>query len=406
MPKVLVAVGDASLLYTESLIQGIPQRLADRGMDVQVWTTVDPPKDPLPFRIEKIEFPLKYVDIDARIQCVSDVIVETRDVFLPFSQLPLWKVLVMDDFVGSISLHGVFADRRLEADVAVLPSCGVDCDTREAGALFCWVYSLARRQGIPTVLLEVSPFGNKNDLSLFPCDFYLVKTDWAKDYLVRQGIATEEQVGVLRYEEAYLLQPGKDEYVEGFLRSEKQLREKLKIPYGSKEIVIFVPHHIAFLWETRHILRSLSYLKVPFVVVSRVDSRVVRRALKENEIFVKSYKEELKNLPHLILTDEGVGLGLLIQLADVVVSPLASVVTEKAYATGKPTIIFQAGRGKDRQGDNLVWVDKPQEIPSLIALWHKEGRLSRMTVADAVLRVMEARKGDGKWRGVFQASAC
>src|SRR3990167_1695226 len=184
MPKILFALGDADAIYSEGSIWGMPQRLVERGIEVIVYTTADVPekeRKAAPFAIQPIVFPHDYVTIDDRVNIASDMIVEAQGIVLPGSDLPLWKILSMDDFVGSIMTHKGFQDKNLEVDAVVMPMMGVDNNSRESCALYTWLLSLARKQGIPTVGIEVCPLGNKNDMAILPHDRYLTKDQWSKD---------------------------------------------------------------------------------------------------------------------------------------------------------------------------------------------------------------------------------
>ncbi len=152
-----------------------------------------------------------------------------------------------------------------------------------------------------------------------PADHYAVKSEWSKDFLVREGLARAEQVSVLVWEESYCLVPGKDEYVDAYLESEAKMREMLNISWD--EFIILIPHHVAFLWEARKILEALASLARPFTVVVRVDAKTTRRQYPEREIVLRSYEKEMRRLPR-VLIDERIGVGLLLQLADLVVSPV------------------------------------------------------------------------------------
>lgn len=384
-----MALGDADAIYSEKSIWGIPQRLAERGFEVTVITTDEVTAEEqkkASFKIEKKDFPHKYIEIQNRVETTSDMIVEAQDLTLHGSDLPLWKILSMDDFVGSIMLLDVFDDRPLEADVVVVPLMGVDNNSRESCALYSWILALARKQGIPTVGIEVSPIGNKNNMGILPMDRYLVKSEWAKDYLVAHKLAKPGQVSVFRWEESYLLHPGRDSYVDAYLASEKPMRDMLKIPYGT--FCIFLPHHVSFLWETKHLLAAFTELPKPFTVVSRIDTRTIRRQHAEHEIFMKVYKDELGRLPHVVLTDERVGIGLLSQLCDVVVAPFASVITERTMMCRKPTIVCQAGGEEGVQSELCIWEPDPQKVPAIIRMWKEQGILSRTTLADVIFDML------------------
>jgi hypothetical protein len=227
--------------------------------------------------------------------------------------------------------------------------------------------------------------GNKNTLSHLPANYYAVKSEWAKNFLLREGIASAAQVSILKHEEAYLLWPGQDEYVEAYLEREPRARELLNI--APQRFVVFIPHHVAFLWEVRNILQALTRVPGPLSVVIQVNPHTIRRQYREREIVQKTYDKELRALPHVVV-DERVGAGLLIQLADLMVSPFAGSTTERTVLCRKPAIICQAMGEEGWGGECLYWEPQPDKIPDLIQTWRERGLLGRTRLANLVTNLL------------------
>ncbi len=381
-PRVIFAVGDADFGYTESKIW----RLARRLKDHTGWNVVALTHDPDALQeAKKLMLDVQYVGIESpgvsvmdRLLATDEMIRESADVFIPGSQLPLWKVLAMDDFLSSLQLFGAQPSASLEADAMIVPIMGIDNNTKASCGLYTWMVSEARRKGIPVVGIEVSPLGNKNTLSHLPTDHYAVKTEWSRQFLVREGLARPEQVSVLRWEESYFLWPGQDEYTEAYLEREAKAREMLNVPWDRFTVVI--PHHVAFLWEIRKILEALAQVQIAMSVVIRVDPRTIRRHYSEREIVMQTYGKEIRALPHVVI-DERVGVGLLLQLADLIISPFAGTTTERASLCRKPTIICQAMGEEGWRGEFLYWEPRPENIPELILSWREKGSLQRTRLA-------------------------
>jgi hypothetical protein len=267
-----------------------------------------------------------------------------------------------------------------------VPLIGVDNNTPGSCGLYSWLVTKARAQGIPVLGLEVSPLGNKHMLGIFPADHYAVKSEWGKNFLLKHGIAQASQVSVLKVEEAYLLWTGQDEYVEAYLETEPRVREALLLPQD--EFVIGIPHHVTFLWEVRNILKALIQVPPPLHVVIRANPRVVRRQYPEREIVRKAHEQEIHSLPHVVV-DETVGVGLLLQLADLMICPFAGTATERAALCRKPVVICQAAGEEGWAGEYLYWEPHPENLPALIQAWREQGRLDRFRfahIASGVLR--------------------
>src|SRR5262249_7610446 len=123
-------------------------------------------------------------------------------------------------------------------------------------------------------------------------------------------------------------------------------------------------------------------------VIIRVDPRTTRRHLPEREIVLQSYGKEIRSLHHVVI-DERIGVGLLLQLADVVIAPFAGTTTERASLCRKPTIVCQAMGQEGWRGEFLYWEPRPEKIPDLIRSWHAKGWLQQARLARVVASVGE-----------------
>lgn len=388
-PRVLFFAGDADFGYSEEKIWRLAQRLkAKSGWNV-VAVTHDAETAQgamqLGLKTEVLTIESPGVSVADRLRATDEMIRETAHVNIPGSRLPLWKVLAMDDFLCSLQLYDAQPKVPLDADAIVVPMMAIDNNTRPACGLYTWAVGEARKKRIPVIGLEVSPLGNKNTLSQLPADHYAVKSEWSKQFLQDQGIARAEQISVLKWEERYLLWAGRDEYTEAYLENEVTARQLLNIPAEHRLIVI--PHHVAFFWEVRKILQALAQVTFPFTVVIRVDPRTIRRQFHERELVVESYPQEIRALPH-VLIDERVGIGLLLQMADLVVAPFAGTTTERAAFCRKPTIICQAMGHEGWQGERLYWEPNPARIPEIIRDWQAKGWLDHASLASVVEQIV------------------
>ncbi|MBI3304568.1 MAG: hypothetical protein HYZ72_21095 [Deltaproteobacteria bacterium] len=389
-PRVLFAVGDAECVYTEGKIWRLVHRLRNQSS----WDIVGVTNDKeTAEKGEKLGLPVWHLEISSpgvseeeRLWATDKIIRETADLVIPGSDLPLCKVLALDDFAGSLSLLGAQPSVPLEADLLIVPLMGVDNNTKGGSGLCSWLVSQALEKGIPVVGLEVSPLGNKHTLGHLPANHYAVKSEWSKSFLIRQGIAQPPQISVLKWEEAYLLWSGQDNYVDAYLEKEASAREILHLP--PDRFVVVISHHVSFLWEVRKILEALAQVPGPLSVVIRVDSRTVRRQYFEREIVLKAYEKELRALPQVVV-DERVGMGLLLQLADLVISPFAGTTTERAALCHKPTIICQAMGQEGWAGESLYWEPHPGNIPGLIQVWRERGLLGRSRLVDLASALLQ-----------------
>jgi hypothetical protein len=86
--------------------------------------------------------------------------------------------------------------------------------------------------------------------------------------------------------------------------------------------------------------------------------------------------------------DERIRVGLLLQLADLVISPFAGTTTERASLCRKPTIICQAMGDEGQQGEFIYWEPNPERIPRLIQEWRETGWLNRTSLTQIVGKLL------------------
>ncbi|MGH7929457.1 MAG: hypothetical protein ACREQV_16835, partial [Candidatus Binatia bacterium] len=208
-PRILFTAGDADFGYTEGKLW----RLARRVKDQLNWDIIAVSHDrEVLDEARKLKLDTEYIPIESpgvtvaeRLASTDEMIRETSHLNIPGSQLPLWKVLAMDDFLASLQLFGAQPKINLRADAIVVPLMAIDNNTRGSCGLYTWLVSEARRRAIPVLAFEVSPMGNKNTLCHMPADHYAVKSEWSKEFLVREALARPKQVSVLKWEESYQL---------------------------------------------------------------------------------------------------------------------------------------------------------------------------------------------------------
>lgn len=389
-PRILFAVGDADDAYTEGKLWRLVRRLKDQSDFDVIAVTADQETaargEKLGLEVLLVPISPGEITVEDRIRAAGELIDVMADLRVPGSDLFLWKVFALDDFVGSLQLFGAQPFQAIDADLVIMPLMCIDNNSKDSCGLYTWLATQARRQGIPVVGIEVSPLGNKTTLSHLPATHYAVKTPWGRDFLIRHGIAQPSQVSVLKWEETYLLWAGQDEYTEAYLEKEARAREILKT--GPDRFIVVIPHHVSMTWEIRNTLAALARVPGPLSVVIRVHAATVRRQYYERDIARKTYVNEIKALPHVVI-DEQIGIGLLLQLADVVIAPFAGTTTERAALCRKPTIICQSMGEQGWQGEFIRWEPNPQRIPDLLAQWREQGFLGRVTLSQLIATLLK-----------------
>lgn len=379
-PKVLFAIGDADWKYTRTKFRRLVERVGAEGrFDLYVASHDE-------------EICRTFRDSECTTYCLPGVsstltpehtvamtelmIKLTRNVSFPGSRLPIWKVMAMDDYLGSIHMVSQ-PSLPITPDLLVCPLMGVDNNSTAAAHLYSALLGEASAAKIPVLGLEVSLLGNKQALGASLADVYALKTESSRSFVIREELAAAERAFVLPLEESYFLTCRDDSYLDDYFQQEKNLRQRLGINRG--RVVIFIPHHVAFVYEIREMLRSLKALPFSFSVILRADPNIARQGLKEREIAERVYLDDLNALPHVVIDDHGGWLWSLL-LSDIVLAPAHSVFTELAAAYGKLTLICQGWGESSWVGDNLYVEPCPAHAMNALRSWVEQRVLSRKSL--------------------------
>ncbi len=398
-PKVLFAIGDADWKYTRGKFQKLVQRVVRQApFDVTVVShDSEICKNFEALGIDNICLPIRHLPTkpEHSLAMTELMIKLTREIKFPESQLHVWKVMAMDDYLGCVD---VVAELELpfEPDLLVYPLMGVDNNSIAAGRLYSAMLLEARKANAPVVGLEVSPLGNKQTLSASLADRYVVKSEFSRSFVVREELAPPDRTFVLPPEESYLLTCRDDEFMSDYFEQEEELRQRFNLRPG--EVVILIPHHVAFVHEIRQLLVGLKSLAFDFSVILRADPNIARQGLKERDIVEKVYRDEIAALPHVIVDDQG-GWVWPFLLSDVVLSPLHCVFTELAASYGKLTLVCQGWGESSWIGESLIVEPSPQRAIRAVEPWVTQKVLTRRSLSQ-VLTAMLHRQSPGELIGV------
>ena len=238
--------------------------------------------------------------------------------------------------------------------------------------------------------LEVSLLGNKQTLGASLADTYAVKTEFSRSFVVREELAPSQRTFVLPPEEGYLLTCRDDAYLNDYFEQEEDLRRKFGLRHG--QVVILIPHHVAFIHEIRQLLVSLKSLPFSFTVILRTDPNIARQGLKEREIAEKVYRDEIAALPHVIVDDQGGWLWPLL-VSDVVLAPAHSVFTELAASYGKLTVVCQGWGESSWIGESLFVEPCAAHAMSAVRVWIEQKVLTRTCLSQVLNGALNHRVG-------------
>jgi hypothetical protein len=384
-PKVVFAIGDADWKYTRGKFQTLVRRVAaTEQFDVSVVSHDEEicgnfqAQGIANYCLRGEHLPLA---AEHSVAMTELMIRHTQDVSFPASRLHVWKVMAMDDYLGCVDVIER-PELPLHPDLLVYPLMGVDNNSTAAARLYSSMLLQAHKTAAKVVGLEVSLLGNKQTLGASLADSYALKSDFSRAFVLREELALPHCSFVLPSDETYLLTCRNDTYLDDYFAQEDSIRRKFNLPQGN--VVIMIPHHVAFIHEIRRLLLELKALPFPFSVILRADPNIARQGLKERDIASRVYRDEIAALPQVIVDDQGGWLWPLL-LADAVLAPAHSVFTELASSYGKFTAVCQAWGDSAWISDRLFVEPRADKAIAALRSWVEKNVLTRSCLSDILI---------------------
>lgn len=281
---------------------------------------------------------------------------------------PTWGELIgYDDFLGTAQGYKIGGAASLKPDLVVTPVPGAESNTPEDSIFSLAMWRFCQQNHIPRLGIEGLAIQNDARLNKWPVDLLLTKNDprniphvdeWAPQAL-RQNAS-------LRYVMSIAQSPMLDQFVS---IAEPEMRKQ----FGSPGVrFLYLPFHISFKAQVIAMLEALTpYLpmlhEANFKLLLSCDSAGWRRNLNERDMVRIGLQRWLDQWPGRWLLIEGVPYVMLALMADALLAPYESGLTEEAQRWGIPII----RPGQEQQVTNLAcgislteavaWLLNPQE---------------------------------------------
>ncbi|HTM10437.1 MAG TPA: hypothetical protein VL754_18775 [Verrucomicrobiae bacterium] len=386
-PRVLFAIGDVDWKYSRGKLRHMVKRVADQGScEVAVASHDAELCREFEGEIASFHMPGAFPGVlPQHALAMSDLMIRyTSDVLFPDSRFPFWKTMATDDFVGCFT-PSTHPSLPFRPDIVVYPLMGIDNSTIGANHFYTEVVRHAHSMNVPILGIEISPLGDRQCLGASLADYYAMKTEFSRSFIVRQELAPEERVFVMPPLESYLLTCRNDSLLEDFFPVETGARKSLGVPPGY--VTVFVPHNVAFVYETRRILAALSALNHPAAVLLGVNPDVARHSRKEREIAEIVYRDEIAKLPCVLICEER-GWRELLLMSDVVVGPNFSIHTELASHYDKLAIVCQAMSERVWIAESFYVEPESDRIAGLIDGWIDHCWTRRKSLAEIIASIL------------------
>jgi len=249
--------------------------------------------------------------------------------------LPIWRTLLLDDLAGG-QMPEPIIDLKLDTDlrciVVQIPS--VVGSTTVIERLFHALSFRARQRGIPIIGLEFSPLSTRWTLASSLMDEIITIRESSYDCLKACNIPSHIWL-LPPYEACFCFLDCPPFWANG-LGIAYRYKERYKIP--EERTVIYIPYHVALIYEYREMLRHLAKFGEKLHIMFTVADDQARGTYTHQEIIEKTCRDELASLASFSFHDLNEIEDL--TAADALIATCTSGTTRFSSTYGIPTIIF------------------------------------------------------------------
>ncbi|HZX48162.1 MAG: hypothetical protein A2Z47_04470 [Thermodesulfovibrio sp. RBG_19FT_COMBO_42_12] len=256
----------------------------------------------------------------------------THDIFIPGTDLKIWKTTAFDDFWGHITGCSFPEITKIDADMVLMPLMSHDdSPTEETDVFYTTIISMAREAGIKTAGYQIYPVFNTNKLMPRLMDAIIVKSEYERQYYIKTGIAPEKLHLLTDTKDIYSINTIEDTYKNKIYNSQ--------IEIGHNELGIVVVNHGRFRPQLKEIFRVLKETGIP-IVLSLVKRDFTIRDLKEDVIIEGVFIEDIKKINCRFYLVETQSLVPVVMISDIVISPTYVTPLEFATQYGKEALVY------------------------------------------------------------------
>lgn len=389
MLKVLIPVGENELKGTNGRLLYMARAMAMKGIAVDVLSysrsvydfSLELNKDVQSVRTNIIS--ANPIAVDHIASLVNTYIKLTYDMYIPDTDMKLYKVTAFDDFRGHVATFTYPPVDLTQYTAVMLPIPStevpplVDCDIFYSTMCF-----YAREQGVPVVGIQMFPAIQTPPIFLKTIDYIIIKYEWEKEYLKEYGFDLSKAF-ILDYEqEAYYIDTIEDKYMDSLLNP--------SIYLPKEELVILLINHPRLRFCVKEALEVINELNMPKTVFF-MKRKFVIRELSEDDVINDFFMSEIKKIKGRSFIMEPDSKGDLIMLCDVIISPAYLTTLGFASEYGKLSIVYNPiYEKKDFQRD-VAFVNNKESLKAALLECFKK-KQSKLSFSDIVKGIAGDRK--------------
>lgn len=303
--------------------------------------------------------------LDFRTNLVKVFIQYTYGLFIPQTDLKLWKTAAFDDFWGHISTCSLKELPTIDSDLVMLPLMTYD-DTpiEEMDVFYTSILFRAKEAGIKVAGYQLYPVFQGLKLMVAVTDAIVVRKEYEKKfYIDDMGIPSEKIHLLTDQKDIYSLSTIDDAYKNNMYNSQ--------IPIGRGELAIVVCNHVKYRPLIRKIIKAIGEAKIPVVLfLSKREYQV--KDLNEDQIIESFYFEDIKNIGCRFFVVDSPSTVTVAMISDVIISPTYVAPVEFAARHEKKAFVYNPFYEAIPDVEGTVFFNKSEDLTEALKKAYKE----------------------------------
>lgn len=282
----------------------------------------------------------------------------TYDIFIPGTDLKMWKTTAFDDFWGHVSGCSFPDITKIDADMVLLPLMSHDDNpTDETDVIYTTIISMAKEAGIKVVGYQIYPVFNTNKLMPRLMDAIIVRSEYERQFYIKIGISQEKIQLLTDNRDIYSISTIEDSYRNHIYNSQ--------IDIHHNELGIVVINHGRFRPQLKEIFKTIGETRIP-AVLSLVKRDFTVRDLTEDKIVEEIFFEDIKKINGRFYLVETQSLVPVVMISDIIISPTYITPLEFAAKYGKKALVYNPFYAPMPDVNGITFINKLDDLPVLI----------------------------------------
>ncbi len=288
----------------------------------------------------------------------------TEDLYIPSTNLKMWKTAAFDDFWGHISGCTYPAMKSVDADMVMLPLLSYDdIPYEEMDVLYTSIAYMAKDMGKKVIGYQLFPVFNGFKLMPKIMDGIIVRHEYERQFYIEMGIPEEKLYLLNHQRDIYSLSTIEETYKNYMYNEDIEIKQS--------ELGVVVLNHAKFRPQIKEIFQVLREAKVP-LVLCLVKREFAIKDLVEDDIIKDMFLDDVEKIGCPFYLVKGQSLVPITMLADVLITPTFVTPLEFAVRYGKKAWVYNPYDAMRSDVDGVRFINKAKDLSESLQAAYKE----------------------------------